>query len=238
MTDQPQPPAPYCIEDGRICRRKSTRDGIVVVESLCNFEARIAEEIALDDGVEVSRAFKVEGRLDSGESLPPVRIPAVKFGAMSWVSEVWGARAIVRAGLHTRDCLREAIQRLSSGAPRRHVFSHTGWREIDGRAAYLTAAGAVGLDGVEVDLGHDLGKLYRLPRDSKDPVVAMRASLELLKMAPYTVTVPLWAATYRAPLAHFWPVDMSLWLEGPTGSFKSTLAALFLAHYGTGDTRA
>src|SRR5262249_32051339 len=46
------------------------------------------------------------------------------------------------------------------------------------------------------------------------------------------VRVPRGAATFRAPLATACPVDISVWLEGQTGSLKSTLAALFLNHFG------
>ena len=94
---------------------------------------------------------------------------------MAWVTEHWGLRAVVRAGQSTRDYLREAIQVLSPRAQSRHVFTHTGWREVDGRWVYLMANGAVGGDGHEVDLGADLAR-YSLPRVVKDPVEAMRAS--------------------------------------------------------------
>jgi integrase len=39
-----------------------------------------------------------------------------------------------------------------------------------------------------------------------------------------TVMAPLWAAIYRAPTASALPVDVSLWVEGPTGSLKSWLS--------------
>ena len=60
-------------------------------------------------------------------------------------------------------------------------------------------------------------------------------SLRFLRLAPLTVTVPLYAAMFRAPLAAALPVDHSIWVEGPTGSMKSTLVALALAHFGPFD---
>lgn len=223
---------PYRVEGGRIVRVKLTKDG-PVTEALCNFRAEVTEEIALDDGAEVTRAFQVEGRLDSGETLPPVRVGASKFASMTWVQEGWGLKAIVRAGSATKDYLREAIQRLSHDAVQRHVFTHTGWRDIDGRFIYLTAAGAIGdaRNRYEVDLSDELAR-YRIPPVADDPKTAMQDSLRLLRIAPLSVTAPLWAATFRAPLASALPVDLSIWVEGVTGSLKSTLAALFLSHYG------
>jgi hypothetical protein len=152
---------------------------------------------------------------------------------MSWVQR-WGLPAIVNAGFSVRDQLREAIQRLSPAARQRHIFTHTGWHELQGKWLYLTANGALGRDDVEVELGPALSR-YRLPHTVRDPVSAMRASLQLLDLAPLEVTVPLFAGIYRAPLATAYPLDLSLWLEGITGSLKSTLVALFLCHFGKFD---
>ncbi len=224
---------PYQIHEGRLCRVRQTGEG-PITEPLANFTATVAEEIIQDDGAEATRAFLLTGRLASGEPLPPARVPAARFSGMTWVADAWGLRAVVRAGQATRDYLREAIQVLSPDAPRRHVFTHTGWRKIDGAWAYLTAGGAVGRDGLEVDLGDELAR-YSLPRVAGDPAGAMRASLRLLDIAPLAVTAPLWAGVFRAPLAELLPLDVSLWMEAPTGTLKSTLAALFLSHYGAFD---
>jgi hypothetical protein len=138
----------------------------------------------------------------------------------------------VNAGFSTRDQLREAIQRMSPNPRQRRVYTHSGWRKIDGAWVFLTANGAVGGDGFEVDLGIELSK-YSLPRTPQNCFAAMRASLRLLDIAPLAVTAPLWSAMFRAPLASALPLDSSLWLEGVTGSLKSTLAALFLSHFGS-----
>ena len=130
--------------------------------------------------------------------------------------------------------MREAIQTLSHNARSRRVFTHTGWRELDKRWVYLTTGGAVGQTGFEVDLGTELSR-YRLPYEAHNRVDAMRTSLELLDLAPFSTTAPLWAGVFRAPLVNAYPVDLSIWLEGMTGSLKSTLAALFLSHYGDFD---
>ena len=66
----------------------------------------------------------------------------------------------------------------------------------------------------------------------------MRVSLKLLRIAPYTITIPLWAAMFRAPLATALPADFSEFVEGKTGSLKSTLTALFLSHYGDFDAKS
>ena len=61
---------------------------------------------------------------------------------------------------------------------------------------------------------------------------AVRASLALLNLGPDTITAPVLGAVYRAPLAEPSPVDFALHLTGPTGAFKTELAALAQAHFG------
>ena len=148
------------------------------------------------------------------------------------MADAWGTRATIRAGLGARDALREAIQALSPEVRERHVYTHTGWRQIDARWVYLTAAGAIGAADIEVALDGALQR-YWVPTVPDDACGALRTSLALWRVAPLTVTVPLWAAVFRAPLAHALPVDLSLWLVGRSGTRKSTVAALFLAHYGS-----
>jgi hypothetical protein len=92
----------------------------------------------------------------------------------------------------------------------------------------------VGAGGVEVALPSELNA-YTLPSVAEDPRGSMQISLTLLEIAPLTVTGPLWGAVWRAVLASLLPADLTLFLVGPTGALKSTLAALFLSHFGAFD---
>ena len=223
-------PRPYVVDGGRICWRKHERDGEVLVP-LCNFTAKIHEEVYRHDGRDEHLEFLVGGLLASGPELPSITVPASQFQGMNWVLKGWGTRAIVSAGYASRDRLREAIQSLSPDAERRYVYEHLGWRQVHGRPVFLTAAGAVGGSGVDVQVEQALER-YALDAQPENAEAAMRASLRLLEVAPSTVTVPLWGATYLAPLSEFLSPDFLLWVLGSTGKLKSTLAALFLSHYG------
>src|SRR5690606_24451956 len=68
--------------------------------------------------------------------------------------------------------------------------------------------------------------------DGEALAAAVRASLELLDVAPRRLTVPLLAACYRAPLAEVVAPDFSLFYAGPTGAKKTSLTALAQAHFG------
>jgi len=221
----------YVVEGGRLCMVGFSRSGEQYTRPLCNFTAEIVEDVAHDDGEEITRQFTVTGRMENGHPLPRIRVDASRFMGMGWVNEQWGIQAVVRAGLSTRDQLREAIQLRSQQAQGYYAYTHTGWREIGGRRVYLHAGGAVGLDGVAVELGREVER-YRLPPQPEDVTEAVRASLRFLEVAPDTITVPLWAAVHLAPLAEIVYPDFVTWLYGVTGTLKSTLAALALCHYG------
>jgi hypothetical protein len=227
----------YVVDGNRMCVVRYGRDGERYAEPLCNFVAEVVEEIARDDGEDVVRQFTVSGTLESGKLLPAAQVDAAKFMGMGWINDAWGIQAVVRAGWRARDQLREAIQLCSAGAQRRHVYTHTGWREIDGRRAFLHAGGALGVDETMVDLDREIAR-YCLPARPQGVRRAMQASLRFLDTAPLTTTIPLLAAAYLAPLTEILPLDSMLWLYGGTGTLKSTQAALVLCHYGQFTTRS
>jgi 5S rRNA maturation endonuclease (ribonuclease M5) len=226
---------PYRLIDGQICRIRHDREGNELTQVLANFDARIVDEVAYDDGAEVVRAFKVRGRLASGVALSDARVTAAEFGGMAWVASAWGARALVSAGNGARDHLRAAIQVLSDPSARL-VFRHTGWRQHEGSWTYLYQGGGVGAQDITVELDPPLDR-FALPPAADDLVGAVRLSLRILECAPASVAVPLLAAVYGAPLSFITSPDFAVWLVGPTGSLKSELAALAQRHFGTFDRK-
>jgi hypothetical protein len=225
----------YRISGGRIVRDASTRDGVVETP-LATWHGRIVEEIIRDDGAEQSVVLAIEGGLSDGTPLPRVEVPADEFASMRWPVKRWGTRAVVLAGAAVADHLRAALQLLSGDVPRRTVFAHTGWREVDSGWVYLHGGGAIGgngpVEGVAVSLPEALaGYLLPDPPTGADLVSAFRASLRLLEVAPDHIAGPLLGGVYRAVLG---PCDCALHLAGPTGAGKSELAALAQQHFGAG----
>ena len=227
------PTSPYCIRGGRIGYIKVEGRGDTAVEvfvPLCNFNAKVVEEKTLDNGVEVFRWFVVEGKLADGDPLPRAEIKANQFHFMNWVTDQWGVKARLSAGMAAKDRLREAIQVFSQDVQVRHTYAHTGWRKINSVWRYLH----IELTDVQVTLEPPLNR-YALPVKPEDVKGALRNSLALLDVAPDEVTIPLLAAVYLAPLCEIIHPDFCVFLVGKTGSLKSTLAALFLSHYGVFD---
>jgi Domain of unknown function (DUF3854)/Domain of unknown function (DUF927) len=224
-------PHPYRAEAGGMVYEKPTRDGAVDVP-LCNFTARIVAEVVEDDGVEQHRVIELSARLRRRTFA--FQVTAAQFDAMNWITEQVGTKAVVHVGASMRDHLHNAIQLLSDDVQYRSVFTHTGWRLIDGQDVFLHGGGGLGSDGVVPDTKTRLdGGPGRFvlpdPPDGDELRQAVRTSLSLLEVAPDKVAVALLAMVYRAPLGQ---VDFSGWLTGPTGAGKSELAALAQQHYG------
>lgn len=211
---------------------------------LTNFTARISADVLEDDGAETRRTFEMEATLCIGEpNRRPIRrftLPAERFSGMSWPTEHLGAAAIVFPGQTVKEHARVAIQMLSGIVPERQIFTHTGWRQINGVWRYLHAGGATGPDGLRTDimvtLPPDLARfeLPEIPTGAQgglELVAAVRASLRMLEVAPDVVTVPLYASVWRAALG---ATDFSPHIAGQTGEGKSELAALAQQHYGAG----
>jgi len=247
--------SPLYFEEGGCLHRNAMTPNGPVPTPLCNFVARIVEDVEHDDGAEKTRHLAVEGKLAAGPALPRVEVPAADFPAMGWVMEKWGTRAVVFAGQVTRDHLRAALQLLSGEVPRRTVYKHTGWRKIDDVWYYLHAGGAIGPEGhvdIPVLLPDPLAE-FRLPappaprpsgvrpfpgelgtaaqRESVALVDAVRASIGMLRLGPGRLQFPLLAAAYRAAMGG---TDFSAHLSGPTGSYKTENVALAEQHYGAG----
>lgn len=93
------------------------------------------------------------------------------------------------------------------------------------------------MNKIIIDLSEANLSRYKIPDIQADYADAAKVSLRLLDLAPSEVVIPLWATIYLSVLCEFFmlaeiPPAFVIWLHGLTGSFKSTLAALFLGHFG------
>lgn len=241
----PAPTAPvYRNAGGRFVLDLPGKDGGAQESiQLCNFFARIVEEVVRDNGDERVTRFRIEGVRHDGVELS-AEVASSEFESMGWVVDQFGAKAIITAGRSMKEHVRAATQIFSADAIRRTVFTHTGWRPIDREWKYLHGGGAIGASGLDKSVTVDLvteHKLtaYELPKPPDGPNLkrAVRASLGILRLGmddrprSRTVAAITLALPYRAAISR---VNYAVQFNGPTGSHKSCLAALAQQHYGRG----
>lgn len=206
---------------------------------LTDFVPLMRMELISDDGITRSLSFVLDGWQRSGIPLPRVTVGAKELDTMSWVTGSWGTHASVSPGNTNGAKVAWAIKQVGQRSAKRVIrYMHTGWRQIGGTWCYLYQGGAVGMDGVTVDMGANALKNYCLG-GSED--ISFRdgaeMSLRISRILKPHIATALLGVTYLAPLRE-WMVQTDtgpafcLFLHGITGTHKSTVAALSLAHYG------
>ena len=216
------PPDAYLVQDGRVCRRRQTREG-EVIEALCNFAARITDETAHDDGAEVRLVFGVEGELPDGTPLPRKEVTAADFAAMNWTLPSLGhARCRERWPGRQGSSPGRTANAKRSGCTTHHLRPHR-LAQVGQDWVYLHTSGAIGPIGpvihtVETGLPDVLSPMILPnPPEGASLTRAVRASLRLAGIAPHRITMPLLGAVFLAPLS---VGDVSLFLVGPSGAVQ------------------
>ena len=137
--------------------------------------------------------------------------------------------------------MREVTQLISKDEViNKNVYSHTGFIRINGELVYLYHNGFIGNNsenGIEVDLSEDKLEQYRFTDKEFDIQDSLITSFSILDLADIKITIPLLATTYLAPLTTLFQeeninADYILWLEGKTGTRKSSVTAMILSHFG------
>ena len=224
----------YGVKDG--CLVQYQQGG--ATKPLSDFVPLMRVELIRDNGVEKSLSFVLDGWQRNGRQLPRVVISAEELDSMRWVTGKWGTHASVTPGSTNGPKVAYAVKQVGQRVAKRVTeYLHTGWREIDGKWCYLYHGGAIGMDGVTVDMGDAL-KTYQLG-GSEDISFKQGAemSLRLMKVLHPEMGAALLGVTYLAPLREWMSQTdtvpaFCLFLHGITGTHKSTAAALAMAHYG------
>ena len=228
----------YGVENGAI----STVNGNET-KALCDFVVLPRMELTKDDGVNTSLNFVLDGWNQSGAKLGRVSIPAKDLDSMNWVTEKWGMDACVAPGSTTKAKVAWAIKKVGQLIAKRVTeYNHTGWRKIGGKWCYLYHGGAIGLDGVTVNM-NDALKTYRLDgggAEGFDQIPypeAAKVSLRVQETMKEEIGIALLGTIYLAPLREFMSQTdivpaFALFLYGESGTHKSTAASLALSHFG------
>ncbi len=167
--------------------------------------------------------------------LMEIRVHADQWRDHSWLESLPGHPDYdhKRAGL---DQLQRAILAVSPNVTDEVLYRTTGWREMpDGSHRFIHRRGAITADGhesVEVAFSGPMER-YDLPDPTCDADRIRDAWLEgsatILDRLPERVAAPLLGQVFRAVLGHN---EWVLTLVGPPGSYKTSVAAKAMQHFG------
>ncbi len=228
---KPNYKTPYEVREN--CLFKWVTSGKTVKDILlCNFQPYIIAEKVYDDGKEQTRYFEVGAVFEDGTDLTPITLSVTEFETMNWVTQKWGAKCNIEAGRAIKEHIRHAIQSTGLELQPQIIYSHSGFREIDGKLKYLLNGMEIACENNDITL-----KNYFFPKEIYEERI--KSSYELLKseLAPKEILYPLIAFMYLAPLTQIlknvnYPPKSVLMLVGRTGAKKSSLTALMLSHFG------
>ena len=249
------PPMPDADEEtnGRTeCDKyRAGREGLEMLEDkedgvwcpLASFSAHITTEVVEDDGAEKRRLYGIKVTVYdpyASNEIFDCLVPAEKFDDMKWLAEHTSAKAFVNPTRGFKEHVSVAIRSLST-PKRRTIRKHLGWIESKQGWVYLNPGVLIGKsqddhtpgEGIEVDLAGSALGMFTLPQppQREDLIVSIRAALRMLDIGPDAVTFPVLAAVARSVLG---PSDFTVFLVGPSGAFKSQIAALGQQFFGAG----
>jgi len=208
-------------------------------ERLSFFTARITGMICYHEPIGDVTYYVIEGTAADGTPLPKLEIPVDEFESMSWLSQwnVWGQS--YASTTRAKDMLREAILLNTDFASLtvRSYYTQTGWTK---EKNYITGRD-MDTSNTDDDIIRILSSVY-IPLDTQDiqriqeGVSASMAIAKLNKELDGRYFIPVFLMPYLSILKSFWlpdPPPFIFFFQGPTGSFKTTIAKLLLGHFTT-----
>ncbi len=224
---------------GELCQEKINRDGDIEIVPIANFFPLPEKEIKVNDGIDEKTTFVISGVLNGKEKLPNITVNPEDFHKMNWLCGQWGLKPYIN-GRKASD-VRHFIHVMANDAiKQKTIYTHIGWKKNKGEWVYLHADGAIGSCKLDTDL-EKFAKSYSFTDKTFEIKDAVETVLSLLDIGNREVMFFLLAFTYLAPLcecariAKIKEPSFVLWLYGHTGAKKTTLALLFLSHFGIFD---
>lgn len=201
-----------------------------------------SEQITYKNGRDEDVSYIVDGILtDVNMRLPSITVSLDELNRTSYIyNPKWKRMAILKPVPFAEKNLRYIVDSISKNLMKcSEVYTHTGFTRINGKLVYLYHGGVIGdVKDVNVDLSRDGLEQYHFTEKEFDLQTALKTSYSILDVADVKITIPLLATIYLAPLVTILRevgifADYILWVEGKTGSRKSSLIAMSLSHFGT-----
>lgn len=229
----------YKYEDGKGTFRFD-KDG--QPEQMSNFIAQIDTETRYVDDKNTKTVYTISGtawRNKEKIEFPPCEVDTAEFASLGWVNNNWGADAIIFPGQAQKENLKVAIQ-TKVMPEKKTVYLSTGWQMIDGVMTYLHKGGGITKEGnnpaIVVDLPPSLGPYNLAPQKEysvNDAVNATLAMAMFLGSEKGSAIPELgWTVLGLTLTPLLGECDFGGWITGRTGTFKSELSSLMMAHYG------
>lgn len=234
-------PHGYNFSNKGLTRRYMKKD-IVEEKVISNFISPPTRFVTYNDGNETRTDVTLQMILNSGKQLKEITVDIRDFESINWLSNgIWNFEPRISPNGNNKEFFKDAVKILSKKAIKETIYSHIGFRDINGKKYYLYHGGVIGEnENIKVDLSDSGLEQYKFSKEElKDIQIkdCIKTSLELLNIAKETIIIPILGTIFLAPLQDIFRElgianGFVTWILGESGTQKSTLAALMLSHYG------
>ena len=222
--------------------KKIVKKDVLEDKVISNFIAIPTKFITYNDGNETRTDVTLKTILNTGEELPKITLNIKDFESLNWIANgTWNFEPRISPNGNNKEYFKDASKILSKLSTKEIIYSHMGFRKINGKLHYLYHGGVIGENkDIKVDLSESGLEQYKCIEDqldSKQIKECVETSLSLLNVGKETIMVPLLGTIFLAPLQEiFREIEIAngfvTWILGESGTQKSTLAALMLSHFG------
>lgn len=202
---------------------------------LANFFAYPIEERRVTSGSGSRLVYIYEGITSSGKKLPPVELKAEEVNRMTAFTCAWGLDASFAPTFNAKAYSADAFRRFRKRLQRHDAYRGFGWQEFSGEWDFLFSGGSLN-GNREVDTRPGFER-FSLPPSVDEPQTVLKTTLEILKLAPLQVTIPLLGLVFLSPLVSLLEKvkiapKFVVWLVGNSGARKTTIATLLMNFFG------
>lgn len=222
--------------------KKIVKKDVLEDKVISNFIAIPTKFITYNDGNETRTDVTLKTILNTGEELPKITLNIKDFESLNWIANgTWNFEPRISPNGNNKEYFKDTSKILSKLSTKEIIYSHMGFRKINGKLHYLYHGGVIGENkDIKVDLSESGLEQYKFIEDqldSKQIKECVETSLSLLNVGKETIMVPLLGTIFLAPLQEiFREIEIAngfvTWILGESGTQKSTLAALMLSHFG------
>lgn len=221
----------------KIKKQDSNEDKLI-----SNFLAVPVKYITYDNGKDSRTDILLKAILSTGEELPEILVDVNNIENVTWITNlIWKLKARISPNGNNKEYFKDTVKILGALAGTETIYSHTGFRKVNGKLVYLYHGGAIGTnEDIKVDLSDSGLEQYKFPpkeQNENDIKEAIQTSLKLFDLSKETIIVPLIGTIFLSPLQDIFNKQgisngFVTWILGESGTQKSTLAALMLSHFG------
>lgn len=222
--------------------RRYMRKDILEEKVISNFISPPTRFVTYNDGNESRTDVTLQMILNTGKQLNGITVDIKEFESTNWLSNgIWNFEPRISPSGNNKEFFKDAVKILSQKATKETIYSHMGFRKINGKIYYLYHGGVIGEnEDIKVDLSNSGLEQYRFSKEELNDIQikeCIKTSFNLLNVAKDTIIIPMLGTIFLAPLQSIFRElgianGFVTWVLGESGTQKSTLAALMISHYG------